>query len=78
MMAVPVTTDPTFTAGKAAMLFEAEYLSSQFPLTAVAYDVSADGQRFLMVKPEPAGAASTQINVVLNWFEDLRRLVPVN
>ena len=78
MMAVPVTTDAALTVGKPTMLFEAEYASSQFPLTAVAYDVSADGQRFVMIKPEPAGAGSTQINVVLNFFEELKRRVPVN
>jgi len=33
--------------------------------------------RFLMLKStEQAGAAPTQINVVLNWFEELKRRVP--
>ena len=32
----------------------------------------ADGQRFLMVKPA-AAQPPRQINVVINWFEDLRR-----
>jgi hypothetical protein len=37
----------------------------------------ADGQRFLMLKPaEQAQAAPTQINVVLNWFEELKQKVP--
>jgi hypothetical protein len=41
------------------------------------YDVSPDGQRFLMIKPNDAGdAAPAQINVVLNWFEELKRLAP--
>jgi hypothetical protein len=41
------------------------------------YDVHLDGQRFLMLKPiEQAGGAPTQINVVLNWFEELKRRVP--
>jgi len=41
------------------------------------YDVSPDGQRFLMVKPTTAQeAAPTQINVVLNWFEELKQRVP--
>jgi hypothetical protein len=39
--------------------------------------VSSDGQRFLMLKPsEQAQAAPTQINVVLNWSEELERRVP--
>ena len=37
------------------------------------YDVDSEG-RFLMVKDEEQPA--NQINVVLNWFEELKRLVP--
>jgi len=37
------------------------------------YDVSLDGQRFLMVE-EADPSASIQVNVVSNWFEELRRL----
>ncbi|MFY9530200.1 MAG: hypothetical protein WBC04_09475 [Candidatus Acidiferrales bacterium] len=57
------------------MLFEGPY---QRALVLISnYDVSPDGQRFLMLKPsESAGAAPTQINVVLNWFEELKRRVP--
>ncbi len=45
------------------------------------YDVTADGQRFLMLKEASATsdeAAPSQINVVLNWFEELKRLVPID
>ena len=42
-----------------------------------AYDVSADGQRFLMLRPvEQPSQSTTQINVVLNWFEELKQKVP--
>jgi hypothetical protein len=34
--------------------------------------MSPDGQQFLMLQPESA-VADTQLNVVLNWFEDLKR-----
>jgi eukaryotic-like serine/threonine-protein kinase len=75
MLAVEISTQPAFAAGKPRMLFQAPYLSS--PVTFPNYDVSPDGQRFLMLKPvEQAQAAPTQINVVLNWFEELKRLVP--
>ena len=57
------------------MLFEGQYLPT--PATSPNYDVSPDGQRFLMLKPsEQAQAAPTQINVVLNWFEELKQKVP--
>ncbi len=75
MMAVEVTTRPGFSAGKPKALFEGKYLPT--PVTFPNYDVSPDGQRFLMLKPsEPEAAAPTQINVVLNWFEELKRRVP--
>jgi hypothetical protein len=43
------------------------------------YDVSPDGKRFLLIKPvgEPRqGAAPRSLVVVLNWFQELKRLVP--
>jgi hypothetical protein len=75
MMAVDIAMEPGFTAGKPRMLFEGRYELARVPIAN--YDVSLDGQRFLMVKPsEQAQAAPTQINVVLNWFEELKRRVP--
>ncbi len=74
MMAVDVTTQPSFSVGKPRVLFEGKYAPAPYPVTD--YDVSPDGQRFLMVKPSEQEAATTQINVVLNWFEELKRRVP--
>ena len=74
MMAVDITTQPAFSAGKPRMLFEAPYVptAATFPN----YDVSPDGQRFLMLKPGEQAQTATQINVVLNWSEELKRRVP--
>jgi serine/threonine-protein kinase len=75
LMAVNVTTHPSFSSGKPKMLFEGSFLSEGpvFP----SYDVSPGGQRFLMIQPVDQGqTASTQINVVLNWTEELKHLVP--
>ncbi len=75
MMAVDIATQPSFAAGKPRMLFLGPYERS--PATSPNYDVSPDGQRFLMLKPVDTGeSAPTQINVVLNWFEELKRRVP--
>jgi Tol biopolymer transport system component/predicted Ser/Thr protein kinase len=75
MMAVDIATQPGFAAGTPRMLFEGRYEVA--PVPSANYDVSSDGQRFLMIKPsEQAQAARTQINVVLNWFEELKRRVP--
>ncbi len=75
MMAVEITSQPSFSVGKPKVLFEGPYEPT--PATFPYYDVSPDGQRFLMLKPsDSAQAAPTQINVVLNWFEELKRRVP--
>lgn len=50
MMAVAITTKPNFAAGQPRMLFERQYGLTQLPATNQAYDVSPDGQRFLMIK----------------------------
>jgi Tol biopolymer transport system component len=74
MMAVEIVTEPIFDPGKAQVLFQGPYQSSRstFP----DYDVTRDGQRFLMLKPSEQAQAATQINVVLNWFEELKQKVP--
>jgi hypothetical protein len=43
------------------------------------YDLSPDGRRFLMIKQKGTGGGTRapEIVVVLNWFEELERLVPV-
>jgi hypothetical protein len=37
------------------------------------YDVSADGQRFVLVKDD---SSFGRLSIVLNWFDELRRLAP--
>jgi hypothetical protein len=72
---IDIATQPSFDAGKPRILFEGRY--ERTPATGPNYDISPDGQRFLMLKPsEQEAAAPTQINVVLNWFEELKRRVP--
>jgi hypothetical protein len=77
-MAVPVSVEPTFSPGKPAVLFEGDYIASEFPLTSPGYDVSRDGERFLVVKEVEQPSVATQINVVLNWIEELRQRVPID
>ena len=74
MMAVDVITEGTFSAGKPKMLFEGSYVRT--PRSFPDYDVSPDGQRFLMLKANEQSQAPAQINVVLNWFEELKQKVP--
>lgn len=73
MLAVSVAGDLDFTAAKPKLLFEKSYEAGATPTE---YDVSPDGQRFVMI--ERSGNESAQISVVLNWFNELERLVPAN
>jgi len=76
-MVVSVQTEPTFRAGRPEVLFEGRYVTSRFnPNRYQYYDISPDGERFLMIKE--TGAEQVQINVILNWTEELKRLVPTN
>ena len=78
LMEVDISTDGEFLASKPRQLFEGSYVRSSAGYARANYDVSPDGQRFLMVKPvEQKSAPLTQIHVVLNWSEELKRLVPV-
>jgi serine/threonine-protein kinase len=75
MVLVDVVTEPAFAIGKTRVLFEGDFV-----LTATGtanYDVTRDGQRFLMVKPPAQVTRAAQLNVVQNWLEELKRLVPV-
>ena len=76
MTAVSVHTAPTFTVDTPTKLFEGRYVAG---MTSRTYDVSPDGQRFLMIKTTARGdQASTPASmvVVLNWTAELKRLVP--
>lgn len=75
MMAVPVTTRPTFTAGTPRLLFEGKY---QFGGPVRVYDVSPDGQQFLLMRElERPAVKPTHMTVVQNWFDELKARVPV-
>ena len=78
MMAVTVEAGSEFRAGKPEVVFEGsfeEVLASSWYRPN--YDISPDGQRFVMVRSTQEGTSPAQINVVLNWFEELKRLMPV-
>ena len=65
----------TWSAGSPSKILEGPYATGD-PLSARNYDVSNDGQRFLMVKQPANQDAAPKIIVVQNWFEELKRLAP--
>ena len=73
MMAVSVVFGETFSSENPRLLFEGRFVPTR--RGDAGYDVSPDGQRFLLVK-RVQESVPTQLNVVLNWFEELKRRVP--
>ena len=73
-MAVPVTTQPVFTAGVPKILFEGAYY---FGTPIRGYDVAPDGRRFLMVQLKDRPPLTlTHMILVQNWVEELKQRVP--
>ena len=72
MMAVDIETEPDLRVGTPRELFRTPFA------VAPIFDVSPDGQRFLFIQTGDRQADGGRLNIVLNWFEELRRLVPTN
>ena len=81
MMVVPVDVSVTPPrVGTPRQLFEHEYNKLILMCEPTrCYDVALDGQRFYAVQTEPVlpRPATTQINVVLNWLEELKAKAPI-
>jgi serine/threonine-protein kinase len=85
IMVVNVQLTPTFTRGNPTKLFDAPsiVLDGRFTTdggTRRAFDVSRDGQRFLMIKenagPSEGSATPASMIVVQNWLEELKAKLP--
>ena len=71
LMAVPVRTQPTFQPGSPEVLFAGRYYGG--PQAPPAYDISPDGQRFVMVQEsEDAAPEHRQIIYIPDFFGELK------
>jgi hypothetical protein len=74
MMAVKIDTEPALRSSLPVELWRRRYWSQEF--LSPNYDVAPDG-RFLMLQiTNDRVDAPRSVNVVLNWFDELKRLVP--
>jgi hypothetical protein len=74
VMAAAVTATPAFSVGRPNQLFEGRYHMTQ---PARAFDVAADGQRFLMIQEkERPPEKLTEMILVQNWLEEVKQRVP--
>jgi eukaryotic-like serine/threonine-protein kinase len=67
ILRVAVATSPVFSPSRPELLFEGDYEG---------WDIAPDGKRFLMIKDEAAETAPKHLNLVLDWFEDLKLRAP--
>ena len=74
MMAVGISTTPEVVLARPQMVFEQHYAFGA-GITIPNYDVSHDGQRFVMIKDE---ATAGRLNLVVNWLPTLARREAAN
>jgi hypothetical protein len=81
VIAVDVEKKPIFDFGTPKILFQSKYVGFSFG-EGTPWDIHPDGKRFLMMKTTAATDAAVgqqlKINIILNWFEELKQRVPVD
>ncbi len=78
VLGIDIATEPAFAFGNEQVLGIRGYISPGGGIKP--YDITQDGHHFLMVFPadqEDSVAETERINIVLNWFEELKERVPV-
>jgi Tol biopolymer transport system component len=81
MMVVSVMTHPAFTASTPRMLWQGRYALGTSSAcgppgpSSSNYDVTPDGQHFLMIKDSETEVLPNDVHVVLNWTEELKRVM---
>jgi serine/threonine-protein kinase len=75
LVAAPITPGPAFSTGPAKAVVPAGFYVAP---SSRSYDVTADGRRVLTIDASGADATAnrTELIVVLNWHEELKRLLP--
>jgi serine/threonine-protein kinase len=82
VMAVEVQTEPSFKRGNPVVLFKGRYMGTGV-VNLRTWDIHPDDKRFLMLKPSTGDSATEEaprpkINIIANWFEELKDKVPVD
>ena len=68
LMRVPIQTKPAFSAGTPHPMFQGNFYASGHY-----YDIMPDGKQFVFIRETEQARAATQINVVLNWVDELKQ-----
>ena len=71
MMAVDVSTNPSFQSGTPHALFDTDMVDTGIRTGPMSWDVAPDGKRFLIISENSASASS--LNLILNWRPDQQK-----
>jgi len=74
MMVVSITNNPDAPVGIPHLLFTGQYQRTDLPQ----YDVTPDGQRFVMIKPIVDELEARTIRIVEGWVDELKGRVPLS
>ena len=74
MMDVAITTVPKLRVDTPRVLFEVSYASGEW--YSPDWHLSPDGEHFVVVTSDETWGVATEIKIVLNWLEELKRLAP--
>ncbi len=83
VVVVPVKTEKSFSHGAPKILFRGRNFGN-IVADGCPWDISPKDKRFLIIKPpasagdKTAAEAPRRINIVLNWFEELKERVPTD
>ena len=67
---------PKLNIGKPLLLFQGNFSSAGF--FGRNFDIAPDGKHFLMLEYEKVKPTETRINIILNWFEELKKQLPAD
>jgi Tol biopolymer transport system component len=76
LFVVPINEFPKLNFGKPMLLFQGNFAPDGF--FGRSYDIAPDGKHFLMLEIEKVKPTDTRINIILNWFEELKKQLPAN
>src|SRR5215471_17204355 len=71
-MSARVQTSPDFAAQKPEVMFEGNFVN----VLGIEYDVAPDGNHFIMIQADEPKSPPTELNVIVNWLEELKRQIP--
>ncbi len=85
LMVVAVESEPAFNFGTPEVLLQRQpFVSYSMGAFRISWDNHPDNQRFLMIKhgatedDQSAAGTPRKINIILNWFEELKQKVPTD